>query len=79
MDGMEFTPVNNLTLHVEPTMPSMGHGSLGNVDPTLMNDAWYRGEINLTMSGEWQLSFDATAGNGMMMPPFTVEFMIDVP
>jgi hypothetical protein len=54
-DGMTFTPVADAYLAAIPTMPSMGHGSHGNVDPTAIGNGLYRGKVNLTMTGEWDI------------------------
>jgi hypothetical protein len=74
-DGFVFTPRTDLTPYLTPTMPSMGHGSNGNVDPTHKHDGTYSGKVNLTMTGDWDLEF------GWMMndTPFKVNFPILVP
>ncbi|MGB0402681.1 MAG: FixH family protein [Salibacteraceae bacterium] len=46
---------NGVTLEIEPTMPSMGHGSPNNVNPTFMGDGHYKGKVNYTMSGLWKI------------------------
>ena len=46
---------NGVTLEIEPTMPSMGHGSPNNVNPTFMGNGHYKGKVNYTMSGLWKI------------------------
>jgi len=52
---MNFPAVENATLHMEPTMPSMGHGSPNNVDPVHDANGLYRGTVNFTMTGDWRV------------------------
>lgn len=52
-----FPPITDLTVRVTPEMPTMGHGSSGNVDPIHQENGNYRGEVNLTMSGLWIIDF----------------------
>jgi copper chaperone NosL len=49
--GLE--PVEDLDVLIEPSMPSMGHGSQGNVHPEPAGAGRYEGPINLTMPGPW--------------------------
>lgn len=46
----------------EPTMPSMGHGSPGNILPTL-NQGHYHGILNFTMSGDWNIAVGLRRGD----------------
>ncbi|MDY7109944.1 MAG: nitrous oxide reductase accessory protein NosL [Planctomycetota bacterium] len=46
-------PVDDLVIRIEPSMPSMGHGSHGNVHPRPTKAGVYEGRINLTMPGRW--------------------------
>lgn len=61
---MSFPAVNDLTVLMEPVMPSMDHGSPNNIDPTFDEDGHYKGRVNFTMTGWWrvnlQLSRDTT-------------------
>lgn len=59
---MSFPGVADLTAHVEPGMPSMGHGSPGNVDPVAAGDGLYRGALNFTMTGDWRVEVALFAG-----------------
>lgn len=54
-DLMTFAPVDDATVTAELTMPSMGHGSPGNVPPTSAGGGFYAGQLNQTMLGDWRL------------------------
>lgn len=54
-DMMTFPAVNDYTIEIEPTMPSMGHGSPHNVHPILTENGHYKGVVNFTMSGLWRI------------------------
>lgn len=56
VSGMEFAPIQDYTIHLEPEMPSMGHGSPNNVDPVHEADGRYMGKVNFTMTGDWRLN-----------------------
>lgn len=55
VNGMTYVPVDNYTIEIEPTMPSMGHGSPNNVNPVLLSEGHYKGKVNFTMSGLWRI------------------------
>jgi len=50
------------TLTAEVSMPSMGHGSPGNVPPTSRGGGFYAGQINQTMLGDWRLHVTIVRG-----------------
>ena len=50
---MSFPAIEDYTIEVEPEMPTMGHGSLNNVNPVHTSNGHYKGKINLSMSGLW--------------------------
>jgi hypothetical protein len=54
-DMMTFPAVNNYTVEIDPTMPSMGHGSPNNINPVLTTNGHYKGIVNFTMSGLWRV------------------------
>ncbi|MBT3342301.1 MAG: hypothetical protein HN712_10965 [Gemmatimonadetes bacterium] len=60
---MSFPAVTDLQIGMEPTMPSMGHGSPGNEDPLHEGDGHYEGEVNFTMTGEWRIDLTLTRGD----------------
>lgn len=68
-----FPAVSDLAVTVTPEMPTMGHGSSGNVDPVHDRDGNYRGEVNLTMSGLWTLDF-VFARDGVELGQVQYEF-----
>lgn len=56
---MAFPAVTDLRLEIEPTMPSMGHGSPHNVHPVHVAEGHYRGQVNFTMDGWWAVQVRA--------------------
>lgn len=64
VDGFDFVPVNDATIAFQPSMPSMGHGSSGNQQPTRTGNGLYTGRVNYTMTGEWQINLSVTALDG---------------
>lgn len=59
--GMEFNADDDYSITLEPEMPSMGHGSPNNVNPTYSdNKQCYQGKVNFTMTGEWRLNLTLT-------------------
>lgn len=63
-NSFDFTPVDDVQLLMTPTMPSMNHGSRGNVDPTSSGLGWYTGNVNFTMTGDWQIALAAQMVDG---------------
>lgn len=61
-DMLSFDPVSDATLKGTPEMPSMGHGSPGNVDPSGVGGGFYEGKLNLTMPGDWRLNLAVSLG-----------------
>ncbi|GBE30579.1 hypothetical protein BMS3Bbin04_01614 [bacterium BMS3Bbin04] len=54
---MSFPNVADLTTEIETLMPSMGHGSTGNVAPVDMGNGRYEGVVGLSMTGDWEITF----------------------
>lgn len=52
---MTYSTINNLEIEAEPFMPSMGHGSNGNKNPTITKDGIYTGTVNFSMTGDWEV------------------------
>jgi hypothetical protein len=52
---MSFPAVEDYTVEIEPHMPSMGHGSPNNVNPVHTAKGHYKGKVNFTMTGLWQI------------------------
>ncbi len=59
----EFLPVEDLSLKIDPQMPSMGHGSPNNVHPSHTGNGHYRGGVNFTMTGTWVVNVRTSDGN----------------
>lgn len=72
VDGFEYMPVTDITPFVDPTMPSMGHGSPGNVNPTHSHDGLYTGKVNFTMTGDWDIAFGWTENDMPQVVHFPV-------
>jgi YtkA-like len=53
--GMDYAQVNDYTIEIEPNMPSMGHGSPNNINPVHQAEGHYKGKVNYTMTGLWQV------------------------
>ena len=60
------TPLDDLTLQITPEMPSMGHGSPGNVNPTPQGNGHYLGTVNFTMAGPWTVTVVARRGEAVL-------------
>jgi len=52
---MSFPADSSYTSTIYPWMPSMGHGSPNNVDPSHIGMGHYNGDVNFTMTGDWQI------------------------
>jgi hypothetical protein len=63
---MSFPSVDDATIHMVPEMPSMGHGSTGNVDPVLVTSGVYQGTLGFSMTGAWEtkVTFSRPAAGG---------------
>ncbi len=48
-----FEPMMDLSIEIEPEMPSMGHGSPNNQNPVHIRKGRYQGKVNFTMTGDW--------------------------
>jgi hypothetical protein len=56
-ESMDSWPgIENYTVEIEPEMPSMGHGSPNNVNPTHTGNGHYKGQVNFTMTGLWNVN-----------------------
>ncbi len=52
---MDWPAVTSLSFEVEPWMTSMDHGSPNNTAPVHTSKGHYKGTVNFTMTGDWQL------------------------
>jgi hypothetical protein len=59
---MSFPADSTMGFTIEPEMPTMGHGSPNNVNPTHARNGHYSGKVNFTMTGFWRVHLDAFHG-----------------
>jgi hypothetical protein len=52
---MNFPPITNYTVEVNPEMPSMGHGSRDNINPVHISNGHYVGKVTFSMTGLWKV------------------------
>lgn len=62
---MSFPADSSLSVILTPEMPSMGHGSPNNVNPTHIGNGHYKGKVNFTMTGLWKLNMDYMSGTAV--------------
>lgn len=62
---MSFPADSSLSVVLTPEMPTMGHGSPNNVNPVHIGNGHYKGKVNFTMTGLWQLNMDYNAGTAV--------------
>ena len=62
---MEFPADSSLAVTLTPEMPTMGHGSPNNVNPAHIGKGHYKGRVNFTMTGLWQLNLDFHQGTAL--------------
>lgn len=63
---MDFPPVEDLIVEITPEMPTMGHGSPNNVNPTHDALGHYTGEVNFTMTGFWRVHLTLKRGDDIV-------------
>lgn len=74
-DMTAFPPVDDAVFVLDPQMPSMGHGSPGNVHPTLTSSGIYEGELSFSMAGEWETTLTVSRGGVTVgTPTFATTF-----
>ena len=59
---MSWPADSSLSVVLTPEMPTMGHGSPNNVNPTHIGNGHYKGKVNFTMTGFWRLNLDFMSG-----------------
>jgi hypothetical protein len=62
---MSFPADSTLNFTIEPEMPTMGHGSPNNVNPTHARLGHFKGKVNFTMTGFWRVHLDALHGTAV--------------
>lgn len=71
----EFVPVEGLLIEFDPQMTSMSHGSPNNVNPTDKTGGYYKGKVNLTMTGDWRLFFDIYAEGELIIEDAYIDIL----
>lgn len=68
--------VDSLGTAVGTLMPSMGHGSSGNVAPAFVADGHYAGVVGFNMSGDWEVTFgfETASGDSLGQVVYAFEF-----
>jgi hypothetical protein len=61
---MNFPADTAMKVAFEPTMPSMGHGSPNNVQPSHVGKGHFSGKANFTMTGDWNLAMRISDSTG---------------
>jgi len=64
---MSWPTVENFMVEIEPVMPSMGHGSPGNINPVHTEMGHYVGEVNFTMTGYWMVNMTIKDENSTIL------------
>ena len=63
---MSFPAAEDLTVEIEPEMPSMDHGSPNNENPVHVSNGHYVGKVNFTMTGWWRVHLVIKKGVGIV-------------
>ncbi|MBC8051788.1 MAG: FixH family protein [Sphingobacteriaceae bacterium] len=66
-DGMTYPPANNLSVQITPEMPDMGHGSPNNINPVFIKNGHYKGKVNFTMTGLWEINLTLKDETGQLI------------
>lgn len=74
-DMMNFPAVEDLSVELNPEMPSMGHGSPNNVNPVHTGKGHYSGKVNFTMTGDWRLHFKLKRGNTIIVEDIALDLL----
>jgi hypothetical protein len=64
---MSFPAIENYSIEFEPEMPTMGHGSPNNVNPTYTANGLYDGTVNFTMTGYWRINVTVKNAEGVIV------------
>jgi len=62
---MSFPAQQDFAVEMEPSMPSMGHGSPNNENPVHKTKGHYQGKVNFTMTGDWRIDLRLSRGNSL--------------
>ncbi|MCF6268263.1 MAG: FixH family protein [Melioribacteraceae bacterium] len=69
---MLFPAVEDVNVTMEPSMPSMGHGSPNNVNPVHQADGHYLGKVNFTMTGDWLIDLYLSKTDSLLVTSFNI-------
>lgn len=64
---MSYPAIEDYQVSIEPEMPTMGHGSDGNINPVHTKDGIYAGQLSFNMPGYWVVNVEIKNGNGEMV------------
>jgi len=68
-DGMmAYPPDDHFEITFLPEMPSMGHSSPNNTNPVSVGNGHYKGQANLTMTGDWRFHFKLNKNETLIIP-----------
>jgi hypothetical protein len=70
---MDFPPVDDFTIELDPEMPAMGHSSPNNTNPVSIGNGHYKGKVNFTMTGDWRLHFKLSRNGNVIVSDANVE------
>jgi len=73
---MSWPPLDGLTIEIEPEMPTMNHGSPGNVNPTGSGNGIYTGKVNFTMTGYWKVNMDIKRAGSKISSDFYLDYTL---
>lgn len=74
---MNFPPAEDLTIEIEPEMPSMDHGSPNNEHPVHVANGHYSGKINFTMTGWWRIHMIIKKDTSVVTEDAYMDFTLD--
>ena len=60
---MSFPSADDLSITIDPEMPSMDHGSPNNENPVHTEGGHYKGKVNFTMTGWWRVNLMIKKGD----------------
>lgn len=71
-----YPALDSATVTMVPSMPSMGHGSYGNINPVQQENKRYRGVVNYSMTGDWKIDLSIATTDDV---PVVASFNVTVP
>lgn len=74
--GSDFAALEDYKIEIDPIMPSMGHGSPNNVNPTHSGKGHYSGKVNFTMTGLWRVNIKLSHNDSLITAAPFIELSI---